>query len=230
MTQVINAVGDNKVVVINLLVSAMAADRQVDFDVLNIKVEELHDEIRKLVTGKIFPKEFLRNYARLRENGETILKQDGSVLCPIGAVMSRSEAVIKLRQLKEIQEEWAQQLAADEPGYQAMCDKHLLDESQKAINKGADQTQVNLLVEHLRKRQPTWEEVAARFKFAFVVTPVTMEDNEFDAELYEAQRDSVVALREGVLGAVIQHVCKESKEIMETLETKEAGSLSLIHI
>ena len=226
MTQVINAVGDNKVVVINLLVSAMAADRQVDFDVLNIKVEELHDEIRKLVTGKIFPKEFLRNYARLRENGETILKQDGSVLCPIGAVMSRSEAVIKLRQLKEIQEEWAQQLAADEPGYQAMCDKHLLDESQKAINKGADQTQVNLLVEHLRKRQPTWEEVAARFKFAFVVTPVTMEDTEFDAELYEAQRDSVVALREGVLGAVIQHVCKESKEIMETLETKEAGSNS----
>ncbi|MDI2336456.1 hypothetical protein OLN11_30185 [Pseudomonas aeruginosa] len=57
MTQVISAANDNKVVVINLLVSAMAADRQIDLDVLNIKVEELHDEIRKLVTEKIFPKD-----------------------------------------------------------------------------------------------------------------------------------------------------------------------------
>ncbi|ENB5866663.1 hypothetical protein ABHI80_004643, partial [Pseudomonas aeruginosa] len=212
MTQVISAANDNKVVVINLLVSAMAADRQIDLDVLNIKVEELHDEIRKLVTEKIFPKDFLRNYARLRENGETLLKQDGSIMCSIGAVMSRSEAVIKIRELNKIKEEWAQQLAKDEPGYQAMCDKHLLEMSQKAIAKGADSAQVMLLAEHLRKRQPTWEEVAARFKFEFVVTPVTMEDGEFDADLYEAQRDSVVALREGVLGAVIQHVCKESME------------------
>ncbi|HHH9441251.1 TPA: DUF3150 domain-containing protein [Pseudomonas aeruginosa] len=226
MTQVINAVGDNKVVVINLLVSAMAADRQIDLEVLNIKVEELHDEIRKLVTEKIFPRDFLRSYARLRENGETILKQDGSIMCSIGAVMSRSEAVLKLRQLQEVKDEWAQQLAKDEPGYQAMCDKHLLEMSQKAITNGADAKQVQLLTEHLRKRQPTWEEVAAKFKFEFVVTPVTMEENEFDADLYEAQRDSVVALREGVLGAVIQHVCKESMEILETLDKKEVGSAS----
>lgn len=226
MTQVISAANDNKVVVINLLVSAMAADRQIDLDVLNIKVEELHDEIRKLVTEKIFPKDFLRNYARLRENGETLLKQDGSIMCSIGAVMSRSEAVIKIRELNKIKEEWAQQLAKDEPGYQAMCDKHLLEMSQKAIAKGADSAQVMLLAEHLRKRQPTWEEVAARFKFEFVVTPVTMEDGEFDADLYEAQRDSVVALREGVLGAVIQHVCKESMEILETLDKKTTGSQS----
>ena len=226
MTQVISAANDNKVVVINLLVSAMAADRQIDLDVLNIKVEELHDEIRKLVTEKIFPKDFLRNYARLRENGETLLKQDGSIMCSIVAVMSRSEAVIKIRELNKIKEEWAQQLAKDEPGYQAMCDKHLLEMSQKAIAKGADSAQVMLLAEHLRKRQPTWEEVAARFKFEFVVTPVTMEDGEFDADLYEAQRDSVVALREGVLGAVIQHVCKESMEILETLDKKTTGSQS----
>nr|WP_181377792.1 hypothetical protein [Pseudomonas aeruginosa]AVE21416.1 Hypothetical protein [Pseudomonas aeruginosa] len=102
MTQVISAANDNKVVVINLLVSAMAADRQIDLDVLNIKVEELHDEIRKLVTEKIFPKDFLRNYARLRENGETLLKQDGSIMCSIGAVMSRSEAVIKIRELNKV--------------------------------------------------------------------------------------------------------------------------------
>ncbi|MBM3105707.1 hypothetical protein IIE18_11200 [Pseudomonas sp. V1] len=226
MTQVISAANDNKVVVINLLVSAMAADRQIDLDVLNIKVEELHDEIRKLVTEKIFPKDFLRNYARFRENGEALLKQDGSIMCSIGAVMSRSEAVTKLRELNKIKEEWAQQLTADEPGYKAMCDKHLLEMSQKAIDKGADPAQVTLLADHLRKRQPSWEEVAARFKFEFVVTPVTMEDSEFDADLYEAQRDSVVALREGVLGAVIQHVCKESMEILETLDKKATGSQS----
>src|SRR5690606_14844358 len=49
---------------------------------------------------------------------------------------------------------------------------------------------------------------------------IDLDGGDFVPELQEAQRDSVVALRDGVIGACIQHVCSEALAILKTIGKK----------
>lgn len=218
---VVNAVQDTKVAILNLLCSAMSADRQIDLSKIGIKVEELPEATRKMITEKIFPKDFLRSYTRIREQAELVLSKDASIRTPMGAVNSRSSAIEKVEELDGLKAEWNAQLEKDGPGYQAMCEEHLLEIGRIAIEAGADDALVMKLTEYLMKCQPSWEQVKGSLRFDYVVTIVSLDEDDFDADLFKAQRDSVVALRTGVLGALVQHICKEASEILTLINTKD---------
>jgi len=227
MTNVNNAVTvtstaqDSKVAILNLLISAMSADRQIDLSKIGIKVEELPEATRKMITEKIFPKDFLRTYTRFREQAVLVLGKDGSVMTDMGAVTSMNSATVKVAELDEVKALWNAQLENDGPGYHEMCQAHLLSISQAALDSGAEPLLVNKLTEYLFKCQPSWEQVKAALRFEYVVTIVSLDEGDFDPQLFKAQRESVVALRTGVLGALVQHICKEANEILVLINSKD---------
>lgn len=223
---VMNVAHDNKLVVINLHIAAMAADRQIDLKALGINVEELPNASRKLLAEKIFPKDFLRAYGRIRENGEALVASKGAAITPMGAVGGRSDAVEKIAVLKELNKEWEKQKEEDKLRYQGMCSEHILKVSQEALKAGSSMAQVDILVKALVAKQPTWEEVESKLVFKYTCTVISMEESNFDADLFDAQRDSVIALREGVMGSLVQHTCREAKEILDNLAEQEKSKKS----
>lgn len=227
-TNVVNAVEDNKAIVINTHISAVSGTRQIDLLDLGIKVEELPAASRKLLSAQIFPPEFLRNYTRMRDQAEACVNADGAVTVPVGAVMGRPEAIKKIAELKRLKLEWQAQKDIDAPLYDQMCADHILQTVQVAVDAGDDIEQVNILTAAIIKKQPSWEMVCPKLDFAFSVTPVSLVEAAFDPELYEAQRDSVVALREGVLGALVQHVCKEAKCVLELMDKNELQGRAVV--
>lgn len=219
--QIVAKTEETKVAVINLLISCISEDRQIDLSEIGIKVEELPPATRKMMSEKIFPKDFLRSYHRIREQAECELDKDGSIKTPMGGINSRSSAISKIAELETLKAAWNKQLAVDEPKYATMCSEHLAAIGQAAINAKADPVLVGKLTEHLMKRQPTWEQVSANLKFGYVVTIISLDETDFDPELMNAQRDSVVALRDGVMGALVQNVCKEALEILKLVAKKD---------
>ncbi len=227
MTTSVNAVTnvntESSVVVINLAVSAMSADRQVDLAEIGISFDDLPKASKKLVEEKIFPAEFLRKYMHIREKAFAEMLKGGAVQVPMGIVASKGVAVEKFRELKAFQQEWFECLDADELTYDDMCRDHIMEISTQALKDGVFSTKVQALAELLLKRQPSWDQVRSRMNFTFTLTPVSLDEADFDPDLYEAQRDSIVALREGVMGGLIQYVCKEASELLKVIQKRNAG-------
>jgi hypothetical protein len=224
VSKVKTAVNDNQVVVFNLMISCMSAERQIDLAKLGIDVDSLPSASRKLVQEKIFPKEFLNNYARLRDRANAVLDKGAAVRVELGVVSSRTEAVSKIADLNSIKEDWAKQIETDRTRYDQICNERISMIAAQAFQEDVPAEMVNLLVTALRKRQPVWEDFVNRMKFEYSAMPIQLELDEnsvgFDPVLFQAQREGIVALREGVFGALVQYLTRESNDILKVLNGK----------
>lgn len=225
VTKVKTAVNDSHVVVFNLMINCMSAERQFDLTKLGIDVSKLPSASRKLIQEKIFPKEFLNNYGRLRDQANAVLDKGAAVRLEMGVITSRSEAVTKIQALNDIKSDWAKQLVIDSNRYEAICNERIAKIAAEAYKEGVGVDVVNTLVDALRKRQPTWEDFVTRMKFEYSAMPIQLELDEnkvsFDPVLFQAQREGIVALREGVFGALVQFLSRESSDILKVLNGKK---------
>lgn len=225
VSKVRTAINDDQVVVFNLMITCMSAERQLDLTKMGIDVASLPSASRKLVQEKIFPKEFLNNYSRLRDRANAILARGAAVQLDMGTISSRTEAVAKISDLNDIRVEWAEQLDRDSKTYDETCNKRIALIASEAYKEGVSVQVVNSLVDTLRKRQPTWDDFKSRMTFAYSSIPLKLELDEdkadFDPVLFQAQREGIVALREGVFGGLVQYLSRESGEILKVLNGKK---------
>jgi len=225
VSKVRTAVNDDQVVVFNLMVSCMSAERQFDLTKLGIDVDKLPSASRKLIQERIFPKDFLNNYSRLRDRANAVLDRGAAVRLEMGVVSSRTEAVAKIEDLDAIKADWAVQIEKDSHRYSTICNERIVLIAAEAFREGVPATVVNTLVDALRKRQPTWEHFLSRMNFAYSPVPIKLELDEskaeFDPVLFKAQREGLVALREGVFGALVQYLTRESNDILKVLNGKK---------
>lgn len=219
------AVNDSQVVVFNLMISCISAERQLDLAKMGIDLDKLPSASRKLIQEKIFPKEFLNNYSRLRDRANAVLDKGPAVRVELGVVSSRTEAVKKISELDAIKADWQSQLDTDQNRYENICNERIALIAAQAFKEGVDAAVVNTLVDALSKRQPVWEEFVSRMRFEYSAMPVQLEldgnDQGFDAVLFQAQKDGLVALREGVFGSLVQHLVNESVQILKVLNDKK---------
>lgn len=225
VSKVRSAINDDQVVVFNLMITCMSAERQLDLTKMGIDVAKLPSASRKLVQEKIFPKEFLNAYSRLRDQANAVLARGAAVGLDMGTISSRTEAVAKIGDLNDIKAEWAALLDRDSKTYDETCNKRIALIASEAYKEGVSVDVVNTLVDTLRKRQPTWEDFKSRMNFAYSSIPLKLELDEdkadFDPVLFQAQRDGIVALREGVFGGLVQYLARESCEILKVLNGKK---------
>lgn len=225
VSKVRTAVNDDQVVVFNLMINCMSAERQFDLTKLGIDVDSLPSASRKLIQERIFPKEFLNNYSRLRDRANTVLDRGAAVRLEMGVITSRTEAVAKIEDLNVIKAAWAEQIEKDSKDYDNICNLRIALIANQAYKEGVSAVVVNTLVDSLRKRQPTWDDFKSRMKFAYTSIPIKLELDEskaeFDPVLFQAQREGIVALREGVFGGLIQYLSRESNEILKVLNGKK---------
>lgn len=223
MTTIQNAVQDTHVIVFNLYINSMSADRQLDLSSVGIEVNTLPKATKALLEEKIFPKSFLRKYSLIREQAFAELAKGSATAIDLGTVTNRAVAVEKIEALDALKAKWAAMLDEDAEVYEGMCSKYLLESSQAAVFEGADPQQVHKLTELLIARQPKWEEVRAKMSFTYSVTPVALEEDDFDSVLFEAQRNGVIAIRAGVMGSLVQFVCREASKLLELAQERNSG-------
>lgn len=225
VSKVRTAINDDQVVVFNLMITCMSAERQLDLTKMGVDVTMLPSASRKLVQEKIFPQEFLTRYSRLRDRATAVLARGAAVGLNMGTVSSRIEAVKKINDLNDIKAEWAVLLDADSKTYDDICNKRIALIAAEAFREKVSNEVVNTLVDTLRKRQPTWEDFKSRMNFAYSSIPLKLELDEnkadFDPILFQAEREGIVALREGVFGGLVQYLARESSEILKVLNGKK---------
>lgn len=225
VSKVRTAINDDQVVVFNLMITCMSAERQLDLTKMGIDVSKLPSSSRKLVQEKIFPQTFLNRYSRLRDRANAVLARGAAVGLDMGTISSRIEAVKKINDLNEIKAEWAKLLDDDSKTYDDICNKRIALIAAEAYKENVKADVVNTLVDTLRKRQPTWEDFKSRMTFAYSSIPLKLELDEdkadFDPILFQAQREGIVALREGVFGGLVQYLARESCEILKVLNGKK---------
>lgn len=227
VTKVRTVTNDNYVVVFNLFANCVSSERQLDVTKLGINLDELPSGPRKLIQEKIFPKEFMNNYMRFRDRAIAVLERGASVQVAMGYVCSRLEAVAKIADLNAIKADWEEQIKQDSARYDDMCNERITNIALEAYKEGVPANIVNIIVNALRKRQPQWSEFESRMKFDFMPVPVQLEldDNGgvFDPTLFQAQKNGLVAMREGVFGSLVQHIVREANELLKVLEGKKAS-------
>lgn len=225
VSKVRTAINDDQVVVFNLMITCMSAERQLDLTKMGIDVSKLPKSSRKLIQEKIFPKDFLNNYSRLRDRANAVLARGAAVGLDMGTISSRTEAVAKIQDLNDIKAEWAALLDRDSKTYEEICNKRISLIASEAYKEQVSVDVVNSLVDTLRKRQPTWDDFKSRMNFAYSSIPLKLELDEdkadFDPILFQAQREGIVALREGVFGGLVQYLARESGEILKVLNGKK---------
>lgn len=225
VSKVRTAVNDDEVVVFNLMISCMSSERQLDLTKMGIDVGALPSESRKLVQEKIFPKDFLNNYTRLRDRANSVLDRGAAVRLEMGTISSRTEAVAKIEDLNAIKADWLELIENDSKRYDDMCRLRIAMIAQQAYKEGVSVDVVNKLVDALIKRQPTWDDFKSRMSFAYTPLPIKLELDEtkaeFDPVFFQSQREGMVALREGVFGGLIQYLARESNEILKVLSGKK---------
>ncbi|WP_409287003.1 DUF3150 domain-containing protein [Pseudomonas guariconensis] len=219
--QVVAQTVDSRVAVINHLITCVSEDRQIDLSYMDVEVKDLPKATRKLLCEKIFPQDFLRPYHRIREHAEEILDRNGSIKTALGGINSLDSAIEKIAELEVLKKEWNKQLEKDEARYSKMCEAHILKIGDAALASGVTKVMSTKLTTVLLKRQPTWDEVKKSLQFSYVVHLVDLDGGDFIPQLEVAQRDSVVAIREGVLGACIQHVCAEALALLKLIDKKD---------
>lgn len=220
------AVNDSHIVVFNLMISCISAERQLDLAKMGIDLDSLPSASRKLIQEKIFPTEFLNNYSRLRDRANAVLDKGAAVRVELGVVSSRTEAVSKIEELNAIKADWNKLIETDHLRYETICNERIALIATQAYKENVSATVVNTIVDALRKRQPVWEEFVARMRFEYSAMPVQLELEDdksgFDPVLFTAQKEGLVALREGVFGSLVQYLVTESNQILKVLNGKKA--------
>ena len=178
VSKVRTAINDDQVVVFNLMITCMSAERQLDLTKMGIDVSKLPSSSRKLVQEKIFPQTFLNRYSRLRDRANAVLARGAAVGLDMGTISSRIEAVKKINDLNEIKAEWAKLLDDDSKTYDDICNKRIALIAAEAYKENVKADVVNTLVDTLRKRQPTWEDFKSRMTFAYSSIPLKLELDE----------------------------------------------------
>lgn len=220
------AVNDSHIVVFNLMISCISAERQLDLTKMGIDLDSLPSASRKLIQEKIFPTEFLNNYSRLRDRANAVLDKGAAVRVELGVVSSRTEAVSKIEELNAIKADWAKLIETDQLRYETICNERIALIANQAFQENVSVAVVNTIVDALRKRQPVWDEFVARMRFEYSAMPVQLELEEdkagFDPILFTAQKQGLVALREGVFGSLVQYLVNESNQVLKVLNVKNA--------
>lgn len=224
VTKIKTNIREDKVVVFNLMINLISSERQMDLDNLGIDLGQLPSASRKLIQEKIFPNDFLKPYHRFRDRANACLDKGAAVRTEMGCVSSRSEAVRKVEELNAIRADWEQQLTDDFQRYELICNERIMQVGSEAYAEGIDTAVVNTIVDALRRRQPTWEEFKAKVSFKYSAMPINLDpenDADFDPVLYQAQKEGLVAMRNGVFGSLVQYLVSEANALLKVLNGRK---------
>jgi hypothetical protein len=95
-------------------------------------------------------------------------------------------------------------------------------ERSKSVSQGATQVQADKLFDIIRGSQPEWSKLEDRLQFDFTLIEISLNTEDFDADLYEAQSSGVALIRESVMGNLIADVCKQANSIVNSMAKREA--------
>ncbi|WP_300498417.1 DUF3150 domain-containing protein [Marinobacter sp.] len=199
------------VLVANLHHSCITTDRSIKLEDLDVNIENLPKGSRKLLRHHVLPEVFVRPYQNIITQAQTFFARYGGKT-EIGVVFDHSRGRDLMEKMAELQKDLHAQLAKDKVKYEELARKHL-----EAI---ASEPEVRAfphkdrLLELLKQRQPTWDSVEERITLDYTMMLVGS-SKKFDADLYGKMQDSIVAIKKGAYGNLIQELCRIARRSLD---------------
>jgi hypothetical protein len=211
---------DQKIVILNSHISAVTGTSSIDIE---NKIQGLGINIsgRKLLNVPLFEDDFMKKYEALRRQAVSLIETKGGK-CELGYVYRRKTVQKQIDKLNGIKAVWYDYKKEDAPLYDAMTLRVAERERSKSVSQGATQVQADKLFDIIRGSQPEWSKLEDRLQFDFTLIEISLNTEDFDADLYEAQSSGVALIRESVMGNLIADVCKQANSIVNSMAKREA--------
>lgn len=222
---------EKTLVSIRFTADAMSNKRDIDLEKLGIEVNDLPDGSKKVWKVDALPGTFFQKYLKLRQRAE-LRCIEHAANTELGWVTIKKRASTLLADLDEIKQEWYEQKNADLPVYDQIREQHLKDleadamkpiiKSGKVVRPGLSAADAARLRKAVENTQPPLGDIEHRIQFSFQAIPLVIDEDGFDADLFAAQQNAVVALRESTMGGLIKELCATSRDILKTILRNES--------
>ncbi len=216
---------------VSFTADAMSNKRDIELGKLGIEVNDLPDGSKTVWKVDALPGTFVQKYLKLRQRAE-LRCIEHAACTEHDWVTIKKRASTLLADLDEIKQEWYEQKSADLISYEQIREQHLKDleaDAQKPVVKkgkvvrpGLSKTDARKLRDAVEATQPTLSDIEDRFQFSRYATPLVIDEDGFDLDLFAAQQDMVVSLRDSTMGGLIKELCGVSRDIFKTILKNES--------
>ena len=199
------------VLVANLHTSCISVERTIRLEDLDVKVDHLPSNSRKLLRQPILPEDFTRPYLRIIQRAKAFFERYGSK-CEVGTVFDHARGAQLMQCMDELEQELQAQKMTDRARYKELAAMHL-----EAIAAEPDVKNFphrDRLLQLLEQRQPLWEDIEDKISLKYTVMLVGS-SKAFDADLYSKMQDSIVAIKKGAFGTLIKELCDAARNALD---------------
>lgn len=206
-----STVNHEDVLVANLHTSCISVERTIRLEDLDVKVENLPSNSRKLLRQPILPEDFTRPYLRIIQRAKAFFERYGSK-SEVGTVFDHARGAQLMETIGELEEALKAQKEVDRQRYKEVAAKHL--EAIAAEPDVKNFPHKDRLLQLLEQRQPVWDEVEEKISLTYSVMLVGA-SKQFDADLYSKMQDSIVAIKKGAYGNLIRELCDTARNALD---------------
>lgn len=209
--EVNSTVEHEDVLVANLHTSCISVERTIRLEDLDVQVEHLPSNSRKLLRQPILPEDFTRPYLRIIQRAKAFFERYGSK-CEVGTVFDHARGAQLMQFIGELEQELMAQKMKDRARYKDLAANHL-----EAIAAEPDVKNFphrDRLLQLLEQRQPLWEDIEDKISLKYTVMLVGS-SKAFDADLYSKMQDSIVAIKKGAFGTLIKELCDTARNALD---------------
>lgn len=199
------------VLVANLHTSCISVERTIRLEDLDVKVENLPSNSRKLLRQPILPEDFTRPYLRIIQRAKAFFERYGSK-SEVGTVFDHARGAQLMDTIGQLEEDLKAQKEVDRQRYKEIAAKHL--EAIAAEPDVKNFPHKDRLLQLLEQRQPVWDEVEEKISLTYSVMLVGA-SKEFDADLYSKMQDSIVAIKKGAYGNLIRELSDTARNALD---------------
>lgn len=216
-----------KIMVLTKDIGMPSDSRQVDLRKLGIDIENLPKETVKKIEAQLWDKSFLEPYKQIRNKAESLSSRGTKHFT--GEIFTKSTVIEVAQELQNLRTEWDDTKEKHKHEYADLCEKRQREVLESAARAGCDLEVAEKLIQAISKSQGCWDTIASKLRFDFVVTPLVIDEDDFDAELKGLLSSTVQSLKEGVMSSMIKEVCERSSRIWVNLMERESKARSKKH-
>ncbi len=221
---------DDVVILFKPLVTLISVSRQIDLDKIGINVEALPKKSKKVWVVNILSECFEKDLNQYRTRVRSAVTR-ACAMCEFGGITSRDRGLALSREIEQITQEFNETISkCTETEYERMCLAARHDVIKEATEQGLKGNQIDLLDKAIASKQPSYSNVMRKLRFTCYTQPINLSSEDFDPSFYEIQKNSMVAIRDSVMGEMIRELCETALDVVNRLncQRNSKGNTGLI--
>lgn len=201
----------DNVLVANIHHRCVTTSRTIRLSDLNVEIDHLPTGSRKLMQIDVIPSDITKEYENIIVRAKTLF-QNYTAMCEIGYIVAHHRVTELREEMVALMKAIENRKHMDITRYEELCENHLKHIAADPAIAAFDAR--DRLLEVIKAKQPSWDEFDQGISLSYTLLAVGSA-GEWDLDAYQDMQDSVVAIKKGAFGSLIQDLCATARNALE---------------